>query len=219
MLRSSGGRRPARRRSCSCRGRPDAVPPAHSSARCSSASGGGGLRISGRFIGERLLEIRVVHGEQRTRAQLADEQEHPQRGQADRDRDVHPVHRRNAVATCRASAAPCLNDGATYQIISTSRITSTQAATLARVPLRFFSPADSSRANGRKKCPTTSAMATQPQGPRDARDVPRDLFRQVARPDDQELREGQVRPQHHEREQQLAEVVEMARRQQRCPRA
>ena len=39
--------------------------------------------------------------------------------------------------------------------------------------------------------------------------VPRDFVRQVSRPDDQVLREGEVRPQHHERQREIAGVVKM----------
>src|SRR6185369_2707701 len=37
----------------------------------------------------------------------------------------------------------------------------------------------------------------------------RNLFRKVSRPNDQELRKREVRPQHHERQQQLSEIEEM----------
>src|SRR3954454_10456566 len=40
----------------------------------------------------------------------------------------------------------------------------------------------------------------------------RNLFGQVSSPDDQELRERKVRPQHHEGQQQLSEIQEMESR-------
>src|SRR5215467_13574530 len=39
--------------------------------------------------------------------------------------------------------------------------------------------------------------------------IPRDLVHQIARPDDQKLRERKVGPQHSKSEQQLADVVQM----------
>src|SRR5579862_7881535 len=42
-----------------------------------------------------------------------------------------------------------------------------------------------------------------------ARHVPRNLFLQIARPDDQKLRIREVSPEHHEREHQIALVVEL----------
>src|SRR3954447_25686379 len=42
-------------------------------------------------------------------------------------------------------------------------------------------------------------------------EIPGNLFAQVARPDDQKLREAEVCPQHHEREQELSEVVKTVR--------
>ena len=41
--------------------------------------------------------------------------------------------------------------------------------------------------------------------------IPCDFVRQVARPNDQELRKLHVGPKHHERQQKIAEVVEVSR--------
>ena len=104
----------------------------------------------GGFIGERLLEIRVVHGEQRPAAQLANEQERP-------TAPTSPTGIATSIQCIAATACPaasgetCRNDGATYQIKSTSRITSTKAAILASVALFFLRPAESSIPNGMKK--------------------------------------------------------------------
>ncbi len=46
-----------------------------------------------------------------------------------------------------------------------------------------------------------------------AREIPGNFFRQIARPDDQELGERKVRPHHHQGEQELAEIVQVAVRQ------
>src|SRR2546425_3492420 len=43
------------------------------------------------------------------------------------------------------------------------------------------------------------------------RAIKRDLLREVAGPDDQELREREISPQHHEREEQLAQIVQVPR--------
>ena len=44
-----------------------------------------------------------------------------------------------------------------------------------------------------------------------ALEIPGNLFGKIARPDDEELRKRKVRPHHDEGQQQLAEVVEVAR--------
>ena len=66
--------------------------------------------------------------------------------------------------------------------------------------------------NGTKKWKTISATRHAPPAARDPPEVPGDLLGEVARPDDQELRERHVGPEHRERQHQVAEVVERAGR-------
>ena len=84
-------------------------------------------------------------------------------------------------------------------------------ATHASVAQLRLKSRESSSTNGTTKWNTIDDDADEPSSRRCERSqVPGDLFRQVAGPDDQELREREVGPEHHEREHELAEVVEVS---------
>ena len=79
----------------------------------------------------------------------------------------------------------------------------------------FFSDCDSSSANGSAKCSNNKRKPDPSPAAIQTPDIPGDLLRQIARIDDQILRELQIRPQHHERQHQLAQIVQMLLREQR----
>jgi hypothetical protein len=65
------------------------------------------------------------------------------------------------------------------------------------------------QAERRREVEEDQRQADEPPAGLQPVQVPRDLLGQVARPDDQVLGEREVRPQHHEREHQIAEIVEV----------
>ena len=121
--------------------------------------------------------------------------------------DRRARRRRRASA---ARTAPRENAGATSQNRSTKRMREHDQRDARRGgrALRFRSR-DSSSTNGSAKWRNSTSERQPLPAAAHAGQVPGRLLGQVARPDDQELREGEVGPQHDEGEQQLAEVVEL----------
>src|SRR3989441_11409394 len=83
---------------------------------------------------------------------------------------------------------------------------------------RAWAGISSCASNRAKEAGRTAARRKRQQNNRNGtpasiqpRAIKRDLLREVAGPDDQELREREISPQHHEREEQLAQIVQVPR--------
>ena len=77
----------------------------------------------------------------------------------------------------------------------------------------FLTKRISSRKNGTKKWKIAMVQRDVAPAAAEAANVPGDFVRQISGPDDQELRERHVGPQHGEGQHQIAEVVIMLARQ------
>ena len=110
----------------------------------------------------------------------------------------------DAAARCRAAETDSPRCGTPGRRASSSRPAANDQDARARpcsaaAQLRLMSR-DSSSTNGSTKWNATSSRADATASRSGPHAVVRDLLRQVRRPDDQELREREVGPQHHERE-------------------
>ncbi len=160
-----------------------------------------------------LLKIRCAQRQQRPRRQLPEEHRQPQSAEADRSREIQPGNRENRMRYIAESSAPPAR---------TRRPRGRQIMKIAIIQIVFgffLSGCDSSSANGSAKWNSSSDEAHPLPAAVQAPDVPDDFLRQIAGPNDQLLRERQVRPEHHEREHQLAQIVQMLLRDQRGPSA
>ena len=159
---------------------------------------------------ERLVELRIVHRQDRAPAQLPDEAAEPDRAERQRQHDVEPADGRCRAGGTRARSARTDRPGAT---------SSTPTATFdEQLRLRASPAARAARRTARRSA-RRSARGRRARQPvcRRCR-YQRDLRRQVARPDDQVLREREVGPQHHERAASGCRDRGSARRR-RCDRA
>ena len=184
----AGGRRPRARSACP-------APPRPSLSSCGSTRGHAPASASS------CAHLGLAQRKERAGLELPREHAQPHAAEADRQREVQPVQseaRLRELGRARARRGRA------------TRTTRIQSATMPTVFARRASgraraaggrAARSGRRRGRGHAAASRRGAAQ---------VPGDLLGQVAGPDDQELREGEVGPQHHEGEHQLAEVVEVS---------
>ena len=103
---------------------------------------------------------------------------------------------------------PPPNAGRTIQYMSTRRITRTSKATISSERVLRLTCRNSSRKNGKQNS-RGPAAARRPPDPLHPAQVPGNFVREIFAPDDQVLRKFQIGPQHHERQQEAAQVLEM----------
>ena len=140
-----------------------------------------------------------LNGEQRRSFQEMKKHREPESAERDELREDRASERKTLAD--EMPARPARNLLTTFAATMQSAMTASAAV--------FASPARESRsANGSKNSTDHEASATHCQPPRLRSQIPGNFLRQIARPDDEELRERDVGPENHEGEEHVAEIVE-----------
>src|SRR5271157_2049510 len=139
--------------------------------------------------------LRRVHRQQRTRSQVVEEVGHPKTADPGNDREMHPADVKRGMRR-RLNMPKNIDDAHDYEPRSEPDQTARFALQLAREQER--------ERHGEMEHHEKQADVLPPAI--HAAHVPRNFFRQVARPDDEPLRKIEVRPDHDEGEHELAVV-------------
>src|SRR5438093_7987284 len=153
---------------------------------------------------ERLLDVGIVLRHERPAAELEQEGPEPDAAEADRRHQVEPAERE-----ARSVEPGHEQPEEVYQPHEEDR--DRDRADEPRVALH--APREEER-EGEGEVQGDEPDRHRRPGPVLAGQVPRHLLANVARPHEEELRERHVRPQHHEGEYQVAEVVQVGGRDQ-----
>src|SRR5271157_2350593 len=140
--------------------------------------------------------LRRVHRQQRTRSQVVEEVGHPKTADPGNDREMHPADVKRGMRR-RLNMPKNIDDAHDYEPRSEPDQTARFALQLPREQER--------ERHGEMEHHEKQADVLPPAI--HAAHVPRNFFRQVARPDDEPLRKIEVRPDHDEGEHELAVVV------------
>src|SRR5450759_4736600 len=165
------------------------------------AWGVSGCLVSSMF--QNLLQVWGILRHQRALLQLREEVRQPEADQADGDGEIQEAE----AEALRAEAGrdqPVEIDEAHRQNEQRDRSQQFEIA---------FQIAREQEREGQREMADHQQQSDELPAVIEAGQIPRDLFGQVARPDDEELGERKVRPHHDQGEQELAEIVQMALRQ------
>src|SRR5262245_2958503 len=151
-------------------------------------------------VQEHVLEVRIVDRDERVLAELLREEPQPDASHRERDTDVGQADRQGARLREVGRHEP-------DQIHEADgHDEPREAREKQRPPLEI---ARQQQAERQREVPDHEEQADEAPAVLEPLEIERNLLGQVARPDDQELREREVRPQHHEGEHQLAQIVEV----------
>src|ERR1035437_1307500 len=149
---------------------------------------------------ERDREAGVVHGKQRTPCELPRERPEPDAEERDGRRQVEPVE----------AQLPGMEGGRDQPEQVHPPHEEEEPGNPDELPEVALEVAREQEDEGHGKVEERERERHGAPSPREPVVEEADFFRQVARPDDEELREGEVGPEHREREKELAEVVYVA---------
>src|SRR5688572_22826198 len=154
-------------------------------------------------MAQRLLENRIVPRNQRTPLQLPQKRREPETGKPQDRQRIHPVRMEGRAMAFSTMLPERRSDDPV--VIENAHEENQQGHNTKRLRI-VLDPAHQQQSEWQEEVEEDQQQRNHTPAAVSTWDVVRHLFPDVAVPDEEELRERRVRPQHHEREEKIAEV-------------